>query len=158
MTLLPLRVNPLTLEPLHHAALSTTLYSMDPMASCDRISPNRRTASAASGTSTVSRISSMFLRSSLRPSGPPDDLTRQTLSRPASLPSSRSVRWSTHVEVWQQPSRCVSWSAHVEVFVIPAREGSPDHSNSQRVSSARDPVSGDVLSGTSTTKRRISFS
>ena len=137
---------PLNLAP------STTLQSMDPVVSCDQISPNRRTASTASGTSTVLRISSqsMFLRSSLRPPGPPDDTLRQRQSRSISLPSSRSVSWNPHVEVWRQPSRRVSWSAQVEVFVIPAREESPGYSNLRRVKSARDCVSGDGPSRVST--------
>jgi hypothetical protein len=102
---------------------------MDPVSWFLQIPPNPRRTSSASNTSTVSRLSSLFLRSSVRPSERDDE--------PRQKPS-RSVRWDTHVEVWQQLSRSVSWSTHVEVFIIPARECAPDDCDPPCVIPARD--------------------
>ena len=75
-------------------------HNMDAVSWFLKTPPNPRSpgrSSDMSGTSTVSRLSSLFLRSSVRRSGPSE--TPQ-----------------------QVPSRNVSWNTHVEVFVIPARE------------------------------------
>jgi len=129
-----------------------------------RIPPNPHTASSASITSTVSGISPLFLRSSVRGSRP-DDTPRQT--------SSRTVRWSTHVEVFRQPARTVSWSAQVEVFIIPARERTPhqcdprfqsttndcapDDCSPPCVVSAKDRAQDDCASRASTTPNAAAF-
>jgi hypothetical protein len=64
----------------------------------------------------MSKLSSLLLRSSVRPSGQ-DGTLRQ---RPP-----RTVSWNTHIEVWRQPARSITWSTQVEVFTIPAREERP---------------------------------
>jgi len=82
-----------------------------------QIPPNPRSpdrTSDRSSTSTASRFSSLFLRSSVRRPGPHE--------MPQQRPS-KTVSWSTHIEIVPQPSWSVSWSTHIEVFVIPAREG-----------------------------------
>jgi hypothetical protein len=88
--------------------LSHRAPSMDAVSWFLQIPPNPRRTSRAS-TSTVSRLPSLFLRSSVRPSTPD--------SKPG---KSRSVSWSPHVEVWRQPSRSVTWHTHVRVTIIPA--------------------------------------
>jgi hypothetical protein len=96
--------------------------------------PNpRRTSSAssASSTVTVSRLSSLFQRSSVRPvcrSG--DDQLQQK--------PSRTVSWDTHVEIFSPSRRSVSWTTHVEVFIIPARECAPNDCDPRFKSTARD--------------------
>jgi len=89
---------------------------MDPVAWFLKIppdprSPNSSTSSPSSGVGSM--LSSIFPRSSVRPSGP-DGKPRQKLAR--------NVSWNPHVEVWRPTSRSVTWSTQVEVFIIPARE------------------------------------
>jgi hypothetical protein len=95
------------------------------------IPPNPRQTSTANNTNALSRLSSLlsnasssrlsslFQRLYIHPSGPDD----KPGHKPARSASSRSTK---HVNIWRQPSRSVSWSADVEVFVIPARERLPD--------------------------------
>jgi len=100
--------------------VSTMAHSMDPVSWLLQIPSNPRSTSSTSSASDLvsSRLSPLFLRGSIRPSGP-DDKPRQKISQ--------TVSWDTHVEVWQQAPRSVSWSTHVQVFVIPARERAPDN-------------------------------
>jgi len=91
-----------------------------------QIPPNPRNASPSP--STVSGLSSLFLRSSVRRSRPHDEEPEQ----------SRRVSWSPHVEVRQLTSPSVTWNTHVEVFIVPARERAPDDCDPHCVSPARD--------------------
>jgi hypothetical protein len=62
------------------------------------------------------------------------------------------VSWSSHIEVWQQPSRSVTWSSHVEVFIIPARECAPKDNDLDIAMSVMDRTRDDCASRASTTK------
>ena len=87
-------------------------------------------------------LSSLFLRSFVRPSEPDD--------APWQKPS-RSVTWSTHVELLPHPSRSVTWSSHDEVLLVPRRECAPNDCDLQCVISARDHANDDCASRASTT-------
>jgi len=126
-----------------------TPHSMDPVAWFLQIPPNPRHMRS---TSTVSRLSSLFLHS---PRSEPDDIQEEEsrLISPPTQPSTststrtqcrktpaRSVTWSTHVEEWRQPPWSVSWSAQVEVLIIPVREEcAPNDCDAQCVISTRIP-------------------
>ena len=68
--------------------------------------PRIKSSVKSTSTHTVSRLSSLFLRGSIRST---------TDKKPP-----RSVRWNPCVEVRRLP-RSVTWSTHAEIFTIPAR-------------------------------------
>ena len=95
-----------------------------------KIPPDPRSPGRSSGmrsTNTVSRFSSLFLRSSVRRSGP---------NKTPQEKASKTVTWCAHIEVAQIPPRSVSWSTHVEVFVIAAREGASNDCDQRLESTA----------------------
>ena len=85
----------------------------------------------------MSRLSSLFLRSSVRPSGP-DDEPRRKPFRTVRLPPSGSYSWESQVEIQRPFRRSVSWNTHVQVFIFPAWERTLDDCDPCFESEARD--------------------
>ena len=119
--------------------LSTTPQTMVSDAWLQQIPRNPRRTSSTSSASTVPMLSSRLLRGSVHSSERDDNPPQR---------SSRSVTWSSHVEVWWQPTRSVTWSAQVEVITIPARECELklDDCDPQCVISAKDREQDDCAS------------